>query len=82
MVRNVEVPGQCDRSVILTSHHVKPIQLHTENQWWSLNLVLFSGRHLLMTIFTIVQVLPLAQVLTSKVASQSSVNMVRVFNVQ
>ena len=71
MVGNVEFPGQCDRSVILTTHHVKPIELDTENKGRSLNLVLFGGWNLLMTLITVVNVLTLTQVLTSKVAGQS-----------
>ena len=82
MVGNVQFPGQCDRFVILTTHHVKPLELDTENQWRSLNLVLFGCGHFLMTHLTIVQVLTLTKVLTSEVSSQSCVNVVSMADIQ
>ena len=73
MVGDVELPGQSNRSVILASHHVEPLQLYAQHYWTSLYLVLFGSGHFIMTILAIIGI---AEALSPEESSHSIVNVV------
>ena len=76
MVGDINFPSQCDRPPILTPHKVESLELYAEYHGGSLNLVLLSGWHLLLTLLTLVHVLPLPQALPPEVSTQSCVYVV------
>ena len=82
VVGDVQLPAQSHGSPVLASHHVEPLQLDAEHHGWPLDLVLLGGGNLLVTLLTLVHVLSLTQVLSSEVSRQSSLDVVRLSDVE
>jgi len=81
-VGNVDFSRQRHRPPVLAPHQVKPLQLDAEHKGRALYLVLLGGRHLLLTLLTLVHILALAEVLPPEIALQCRVDVVCLPDVQ